>query len=194
MRIGTQRHRGWVWSIEFSPDSALIASGSRDHTIRLWCCDTGECIKEFQGHSCTILSVVFSPDSALVASGSCDQTVRLWHRNTGECVQVLQGHSYGVWSVAFSPDSVLVASSSRDDTVRLWRRDTGECVQIGDMGTSLTQLSFEANGPKPLDASTKVQCSTIRALKQSMRFICAKPAGLLLLPLVAALLRHGTKR
>jgi WD40 repeat protein len=29
-------HTGWVWSVSFSPDGRLLASGSYDDTIKLW--------------------------------------------------------------------------------------------------------------------------------------------------------------
>ncbi|EHK42032.1 hypothetical protein TRIATDRAFT_251390, partial [Trichoderma atroviride IMI 206040] len=103
-----------VYSVTFSHDSSLIASGSRDETIRLWRTDTGECIQTFKGHSDTIRSVTFSHDSSLIASGSYDKTIRLWRTNTGECIRTLKGHSHIIRSVTFSHDSSLIASGSDD--------------------------------------------------------------------------------
>ncbi|GJN78669.1 hypothetical protein PLIIFM63780_002178 [Purpureocillium lilacinum] len=122
-------HDQGVTSVAFSPDSALVASGSNDRTIRLWRVATGECVQTLKGHDQGVSSVAFSPDSTLVASDSGDQTIRLWRVATGECVQTLEGHDHTVSSVAFSPDSALVASGSGDQTIRLWRVATGECVQ-----------------------------------------------------------------
>ena len=56
-------HSSWVNSVAFSHDSAFVASGSYDNTVRLWRCDTGECVHvEYIGATVTHLS--FKPDGS----------------------------------------------------------------------------------------------------------------------------------
>jgi WD40 repeat protein len=143
-------HSDGVSSVAFSPDSALLASASYDHTIRIWRTDTGECAQTLEGHSDGVRSVSFSPVSALLASASDDHTVRIWRNDTGECTQTLEGHSDGVNSVAFSHDSALLASASYDHTVRIWRTDTGQCVQSAGIGVITRRLSFQLGDPELL--------------------------------------------
>lgn len=80
-----------------------LASGSYDHTIKLWNANTGECLRTLEGHNSSAVSVAFSPDGTTLASGSSDYTIKLWNANTGECLRTLKGHNHSVVSVAFSP-------------------------------------------------------------------------------------------
>ncbi|KAG1798246.1 uncharacterized protein HD556DRAFT_229452 [Suillus plorans] len=64
-----------VLSVSFSSDGTRIASGSRDHTVRLWNAATGQPLGEpLKGHTG---AVSFSPDGTSTASGSEDKTVQL---------------------------------------------------------------------------------------------------------------------
>ena len=65
-------------SLVFSPDGAILVSGSYDATIRLWDIGTGEQLETLQGHTYSITSVAVSPDGSTIASGSFDGTVLLW--------------------------------------------------------------------------------------------------------------------
>jgi WD40 repeat protein len=90
-------HLGRVTTVVFSPDGQMVASGSRDCTIRLWDSKTGKELQTLQGHSDLVGTVAFSPDGQMVASGSDDRTVRLWDSKTG----VLQKALYANGKISF---------------------------------------------------------------------------------------------
>jgi WD40 repeat protein len=68
-----------VYSVAFSDNSQMLASGSGDKTIKLWNTHTNTEIFTLTGHLKSVNSVAFSPGSNMLASGSDDQTVNLWN-------------------------------------------------------------------------------------------------------------------
>jgi WD40 repeat protein len=113
-------HTSTIRSVDFSPDSRYLATGSWDGTVRLWNVTNGETIHVMEDHTDWIYDVAFSPDGTLLASASRDGTIRLWEVSTGEALTTLTGHTDKIWSVEFSPDGNLLISSSEDGTVRIW--------------------------------------------------------------------------
>jgi general transcriptional corepressor TUP1 len=71
-------HNDSVYSVSFSPDAKLLASGSLDKTLKLWDLTnagqanrtTSKCRHTFQGHKDFVLSVVFAPQGTWLISGS----------------------------------------------------------------------------------------------------------------------------
>ncbi|KAG9389516.1 Protein kinase domain [Carpediemonas membranifera] len=92
-RPSLRGHEDFVFSVTFSPDGTLLASGSRDNTIRLWGTRTWECAAHFLDHNGSVLAVAFSPDGRTLASGSDDDTIKLWSIGSGECFETLRGHA-----------------------------------------------------------------------------------------------------
>jgi WD40 repeat protein len=121
-------HTNWIWDITFSPDGRLIATGSTDLTVRLWCVATGELLQTFEGHTLEVLFVKFSPNGQYLATGSADRTIKIWEIKTGGVFQTLTGHLDRVLSVSYSSDGQILASGSGDGTFKLWNLTTGECT------------------------------------------------------------------
>jgi hypothetical protein len=117
-----------VTSVCFSPDGERLATGSLDHTARVWEARTGQPLFTLQGHSLGVYSVSFSPDGTRLATGSADKTARLWDVRTAQEIHTLQGHARAVIGVAFSPDGQRLTGRDDAGKVLLWDVATGKPV------------------------------------------------------------------
>src|SRR5947207_16005445 len=71
-------HTDPVYTVDFTPDGALIVTGSFDKTLKLWDAATKKPVRTFTGHTALVLTVAVSKDGSRIASGSIDSTVKLW--------------------------------------------------------------------------------------------------------------------
>ena len=144
-------HTDTVYSLAFQPNSYLLASASRDKTVRIW--DVGDInnlrhVRTLR-HADHVYSVAWSPDGRTLASASGDGTVRLWNPNNGINFAVLRGHTRAVRSVAWSPDGRILASGSYDDTIRIWDPDTHGTLRVlraPQFSGGAVSLAFHPNG------------------------------------------------
>src|SRR5947209_16965414 len=80
-------HQGSVLGVAFSPDGTVLASCSRDKTIKLWNVRTGKLERTLTDHTADVYDVVFSPKGDLLASSGRDKTIKLWDARTGKVIR-----------------------------------------------------------------------------------------------------------
>jgi WD40 repeat protein len=107
-------HQSEIFGVDWSPDGAILASASRDRTIRLWSMPTGDPITTISDHRGAVHDVAFAPvggifAESVLASASADQTVRLWGID-GTPIKTLEGHNAQVRVLAWSADGTRLVS------------------------------------------------------------------------------------
>ena len=137
-------HTEGVHSVAFSPvDATLLATVSRDGTIKLWNAVTQRNIATLRSG---VRSMAFSSDGATLAIGSWDGTVKLWDVVAQQDIATLKVHTEGITSVAFSSDKRTLAAGSHDGTVKLWDVETERDIATFRHTDGVTSVSFSSDG------------------------------------------------
>ena len=79
-------HIGAVNSACFSPDSKIIATGSRDGTAKLWEIKSAREIRTFREpfYKKNIIEVLFSPDGRYLVTRDIRRTNKIWNVRSGD--------------------------------------------------------------------------------------------------------------
>ncbi|NEQ97682.1 MAG: hypothetical protein F6K30_13350 [Cyanothece sp. SIO2G6] len=137
-------HDAKTFGVAFHPNGELLASGSADHTVRVWSV-TGKAIATCEGHRDQVFGVAFSPDGRFLLSASADKTIKLWRSRGGIPIRTFSGHTDTVFSVVFHPHQPIFASASGDGSIRLWNI-TGGTIRTLRRGGNVYNISFSPDG------------------------------------------------
>eukprot|EP00873_Tetraselmis_striata_P034175 jgi/Tetstr1/454439/TSEL_041339.t1 len=119
----------------------LLASGSKDNSVRLWGADPWRPLAAGRGHIGAVSAVAFGSCGAgatgrVLVSGGADKLVKVWDISpfVGAALPAAQvalaslrataavaAHDKDINAVALSPDDNLLVTASADRTARLWR-------------------------------------------------------------------------
>lgn len=158
--VALSGHEGEVNCVLWNRDGSLLASGSDDHTARLWRVSqdsseqtwSGKCIAVLSGHEKEIYAIDWHPSGKTLATASFDTTVRLWHVDESEhqtvaSVSVLKGHQQPVYAASFSACGEYLATGSLDESLLMWRVRDGKLLKSYSYGRGgVYSISWQASG------------------------------------------------
>jgi WD40 repeat protein/tRNA A-37 threonylcarbamoyl transferase component Bud32 len=178
-----QGHAKDVQCVAYSPDGSMLATASKDGTVKLWQASTGKELDTFRGHWNEVNQVAFSPDGKTLATASNDCSIKLWEIATRKVRTLFLAHWGSVEGVAFSPDGKTLASGGKDKIVKLWDPMTGkflrscaghdgniEAVAFAPDGQTLATASVDRT-VKLWDPDTLKERITLRAHTGAVRTV-----------------------
>jgi WD40 repeat protein len=141
-------------SLDFSPDSKLLISGSSDFTVRLWDAVTGTVLNQIKGHVGRVRSVAFSPSGRRLISGSDDCTIRVWDAAVGTALKLIVNQS-AVGSAKFDhSEESIVAHFEHDSAVRQFDLASGDIVKtMTSASGSIRAVTLSYDGKLIISAS-----------------------------------------
>ncbi|MDJ1184982.1 eIF2A-related protein [Roseofilum casamattae] len=150
--IELKGHKDKIISLVLSDnlENPLIASTSRDKTVKIWRMDGSEVVT--LRHEQSVLSASFSPDGKTIATASFDGRICLWGLD-GSLIKAF-GSNQEVYSLDWSKDGKLLAAAgqtiqpgtqTRQGTVSFWNRD-GLVHQFNAHNDKVLDIEFSPDG------------------------------------------------
>jgi WD40 repeat protein len=128
--VQTLQCHSYVESLDFSPDGAHLAAGTRHPGMEMWDLRTGKSriLKADGDHFETMPGFVeFSPDGRFVVCGGHGKDIAVFDVAEAELHCELSGHFHAASAVAFLPNGRLI-SGGEERTIRLWNTDPGQLL------------------------------------------------------------------
>jgi WD40 repeat protein len=112
-------HSKHIYSVDFSPDGTVLATGSWDGMTKFWCTKTWQ----MQGDpiECLAYCIQYSPSGELLAIATF-HNIQIYNPGTRERVASFKAHTDRNVSLAWTPDGTrLLSGGDRNDpTIREW--------------------------------------------------------------------------
>ncbi|KAI6159279.1 hypothetical protein EDD17DRAFT_1762561 [Pisolithus thermaeus] len=147
-----QGHNSTIYSLSVSPNGALLASASKDTTVRLWDIQVGKELPALvRQHRLPVRCITFTADGrSIVTSSLNDPVLRVWDTESTGSMGITRRHKGLVGSLSFSSDGKRLASGGKDRRVRVWDVETGTMAVELSLEREVYRVGFSLDGSKIL--------------------------------------------
>ncbi|TYH24463.1 hypothetical protein ES288_A03G093600v1 [Gossypium darwinii] len=123
-----RHHRDGVTALAVSPNSTCLASGSIDHSVKLYKFPGGEFETNITRFTLPIRALSFNKSGSMLAAAGDDEGIKLINTIDGSIARVLKGHRGPVTGLAFDPNGEYLASIDSIGTVIYWELQSGRTL------------------------------------------------------------------
>ena len=141
-------HTAAIFALAVCGEPPVLASGSRDHTVRLWDTQTGECrmvLGSARGPGHLDCVTAFASVGNQLYSESRDSAIKHWDLGQGELLKTAhKAHDDFVLALATSEAArLLVSGGSKAGRIKLWALGSLDCVGALDgHANGVNRLTF----------------------------------------------------
>ncbi|AXO36732.1 high-affnity carbon uptake protein Hat/HatR [Micromonospora sp. B006] len=124
-------HVARVSDVAVSPNGALVATASWDHTVRIWNSRSGRVLQTFEGHRSWVVGCRFTPDSRNLVTAAADGTVITVDVTSGRRVAEARVPTVLTGPVEINRSGRVLFVAAADHSVRVIRLRSGQ--QVGEL-------------------------------------------------------------
>ncbi|XP_039117968.1 WD40 repeat-containing protein HOS15-like [Dioscorea cayenensis subsp. rotundata] len=90
----------------------VLASGSKDKTVKVWDCFHGQLLYCFNGHRAAVIELEFRPDGEYLASASDDKCLLIWNIRYGKIMKSYNSCDTSIYNLSWDKEGNLITAGS----------------------------------------------------------------------------------
>lgn len=146
-------HADEITTLAFHPYEPILASGSRDFTVKFFEYTKPSIKKAFRtiSEAEPVRCISFHPNGDWLLVGTHHPTLRMYRVDTGQCFvsnNPNDQHKAPVTSVDWSPNARVFASCSKDGSIKIWDGVSSRCINTfldAHSHQEVTSIAFSRN-------------------------------------------------
>ena len=153
-------HTAEVLAVAWSPDGTMLASGSRDDSLRIWSAATQEKVHTFNFGG-RVIAVEWSHDGKYLVAGSWDGSIQVWNTSTWKQIQKIPTMAE-TNMISWSPDNIHFAAANDSSQVVIWNATSGnKTYTYQGHNTTVLSVAWSPDG-KQIVSGDKLPGKTVQ--------------------------------